>query len=213
MAGWKPYVDLLLKGTGVKSGAIFGHDGAAWGASGDLKVTVAEAKDLAAGMKDNSKFQASGVIIAGVKHMFLSAPTPGQVIARKGPTTAMLCSTNKATVIVLTKDGANPGNVTSHTFVAEDLKKKGLLNRRPPSLRIESHAPQRPGHPTRRCVPLSVSALPFVTVPVCDCLRSYARYVVCCAAGRRQTLRRIERASARASIGSVAALRPPSLRC
>eukprot|EP00697_Spironema_sp_BW2_P005053 gnl/Spiro4/16823_TR9056_c0_g1_i1.p2 gnl/Spiro4/16823_TR9056_c0_g1~~gnl/Spiro4/16823_TR9056_c0_g1_i1.p2 ORF type:complete len:127 (-),score=49.11 gnl/Spiro4/16823_TR9056_c0_g1_i1:143-523(-) len=126
MAGWKPYVDLLMKGTGVKSGGIYGADGALWGQSADLKVTVDEAKNLAAGLKDNSKFQASGVTISGVKYMFLNAPAPGQAIARKGPTTALLVSSAKATVVVLTKDGANPGNVTSHTFVADDLKKKGF---------------------------------------------------------------------------------------
>jgi hypothetical protein len=38
----------------------------------------------------------------------------------------MLASSTKATVVVLTKDGANPGNVTSHTFVADDLKKKNF---------------------------------------------------------------------------------------
>jgi len=125
MAGWAPYVALVMKGAGVKSAAIVGNDGATWGESG-LKVSVQEAKDLAAGMKDTSKFQAGGIVVGGTKYMYLQAPTPGQAIGRKGPTTVMLASSAKATVVVLTKDGANPGNVTSHTFVAEDLKKKNF---------------------------------------------------------------------------------------
>jgi hypothetical protein len=81
---------------------------------------------LAAGLKDSSKFQAGGIVAAGVKYMFLQSNAPGQAIGRKGPTTIMLASSAKATVVVLTKDGANPGNVTSHTFVADDLKKKNF---------------------------------------------------------------------------------------
>jgi len=125
MAGWAPYVSLVMKGAGVKAAAIVGHDGATWGESG-CKVTVAEAKDLAAGVKDVSKFQASGIMVGGVKYMYLNQPAAGQAIGRKGPTTVMLATSNKATVVVLTKDGANPGNVTSHTFVADRLKKKNF---------------------------------------------------------------------------------------
>jgi len=125
MAGWAPYVALVMKGAGVKSAAIVGHDGATWGENG-LKVSVQEAKDLATGLKDSSKFQAGGIVAAGVKYMFLQSNAPGQAIGRKGPTTIMLASSAKATVVVLTKDGANPGNVTSHTFVADDLKKKSF---------------------------------------------------------------------------------------
>jgi len=125
MAGWAPYVALVMKGAGVKSAAIVGHDGATWGEQG-VKVSVQEAKDLAAGVKDVSKFQAGGIVVGGVKYMYLQNPAPGQAIGRKGPTTIMLATSNKATVVVLTKDGANPGNVTSHTFVADDLKKKSF---------------------------------------------------------------------------------------
>jgi len=125
MAGWGPYVNLVMKGAGVKSAAIVGHDGATWGENG-VKVTVDEAKALAAGVKDSSKFQAGGIVAGGVKYMFLQQNAAGQAIGRKGPTTIMLASSNKATIVVLTKDGANPGNVTSHTFVADDLKKKGF---------------------------------------------------------------------------------------
>jgi len=77
-------------------------------------------------LKDIYKIQASGIVIAGTKYMYLTQPAGGQAVGRKGPTTVMLASSNKATVVVLTKDGANPGNVTSHTFVADDLKKKNF---------------------------------------------------------------------------------------
>jgi len=125
MSGWAPYVALVMKGAGVKSAAIVGSDGATWGEQG-CKITVQEAKDLAVGLKDISKFQAGGIVVGGTKYMYLTQPASGQAIGRKGPTTIMLAASVKATVVVLTKDGANPGNVTSHTFVAEDLKKKGF---------------------------------------------------------------------------------------
>src|SRR4051794_39087592 len=44
--------------------------------------------DLAAGLKDNSKFQASGVVIAGTKYMFLNAPAAGI----RGRALYLLCS-------------------------------------------------------------------------------------------------------------------------
>jgi predicted regulator of Ras-like GTPase activity (Roadblock/LC7/MglB family) len=125
MAGWAPYVALVMKGAGVKAAAIVGHDGATWGEQG-CKISVEEAKALAAGLKDISKFQAGGIVVDKVKYMYLNNPAQGQAIGRKGPTTVMLASSGKATVVVLTKDGANPGNVTSHTFVADDLKKKNF---------------------------------------------------------------------------------------
>jgi len=115
----------------VKSAAIHGQDGAAWARSDELKVTPEEVKALVAGLKekDNKTFLASGIVAGGVKYMFLkgndnNAMTP--VIGRKGPTTVFLVLSKKAIIITLTKDGANPGNVTSHQFVADDLAKKGF---------------------------------------------------------------------------------------
>jgi len=57
--------------------------------------------------------------------MFLNADTTKKTaVGRKAQTTIMLAGTAKAVIIILTVDGANPGNVTSHTFIQDDLIKK-----------------------------------------------------------------------------------------
>jgi len=47
-------------------------------------------------------------------------------VGRKGPTTALITCSKKAVIVALTKDGANPANITSHSFVRDDLMKKNF---------------------------------------------------------------------------------------
>jgi predicted regulator of Ras-like GTPase activity (Roadblock/LC7/MglB family) len=124
-AGWIPYADALCKDTAnIKAGAIVGTDGSLW-AKKAMDISTAEAKGLAAGLSDTSKFQGGGIVVGGVKYMFLNADTAKKTaVGRKGPTTIMLAGTTKAIIVILTVDGANPGNVTSHTFIQDDLIKK-----------------------------------------------------------------------------------------
>ena len=124
-AGWIPYVEALTKDeANIKSGAIVGIDGSMW-AKKNMDVSGAEIKGLVAGMQDNSKFQAGGVVCGGVKYMFLSGDAATKTaIGRKGPNSIMMAQSNKAICIIVTKDGANPGNVISHTFIQKDLISK-----------------------------------------------------------------------------------------
>lgn len=121
---WLPYLDLLKKdrSQGVKHAAIYGQDGAKWAATLDAKT--GEIAALMAGMKDQSKFQSSGIVFAGTKYMFLTGRSPEGVVGRKGPNSILLRTTAKAILIIITSDGANPANITSIDFVADDLKKK-----------------------------------------------------------------------------------------
>jgi len=126
MAGWKPYLDLVMKGDGVKDGGIFGQDGAPWSVSPGFSVTPPQVKAIVEGIKDNAKLQASGVTVGSNKFMFLRPLSDSSIIAKKGPTSLMAILSKKAIIIVTTKDGANPANITSHDFVAQDLIKKGF---------------------------------------------------------------------------------------
>jgi len=126
MSGWKPYLDLVLKGDGVKSAGIFGQDGATWSTSDDLKLSADEVKNMCAGIKDNSKLRASGMVACGVKYMFLKELSETSVIGRKGPTSLICITSKKALIVLTTKDGTNPANITSHEFVANNLINKGF---------------------------------------------------------------------------------------
>lgn len=121
---WEPYLALLKKdkSSGVKHAAIYGQDGAKWAASIDAKA--GEISAIVAGLKDSSKFQANGIVFAGIKYMFLTQRSPEGVVGRKGPNSILLRTTNKTVLIIITNDGANPANITSIDFVADDLKKK-----------------------------------------------------------------------------------------
>lgn len=121
---WLPYLDLLKKdkSQGVKHAAIYGKDGAKWAAN--LEAKAGEIAAIVAGLKDNSKFQAGGIVYAGVKYMFLKTRSPEGVVGRKAPNSILLRQTEKTVLIIVTNDGFNPANITSIDFVADDLKKK-----------------------------------------------------------------------------------------
>ena len=125
--GWQPYLDIILKGQGVKSAGIYGiTDGEPWATSSDLQLSPEEVKNLAAGLKDNSQFQANGMIAASTKYMFLTATSGGAALGHNGPTSFLAIATKKSVIVLTTKDGANPANITGHEFVANDLRKKGF---------------------------------------------------------------------------------------
>ncbi len=121
---WAPYLELLKKdkSQGVKSAAIYGKDGAKWAANLDAKA--GEIAAIVAGLKDNAKFQASGIVYGGTKYMFLYPRSPDGVVGRKGSNSILIRQTNKAVLIIITVDGANPANITSLDFVADDLNKR-----------------------------------------------------------------------------------------
>lgn len=123
---WAQYLNLINKDKsgGVKFAAIYGQDGAKWAATQDAKA--GEIAAIAAGLKDNSKLRANGITFGGTKYMFLTVRTPEGVVGRKGPHSIILRATHKAIIIVVTTDGANPANITSIDFVADDLKKKNF---------------------------------------------------------------------------------------
>jgi len=105
---------------------FFGQDGAPWSVSPGFSVTPPQVKAIVEGIKDNAKLQASGVTVGSNKFMFLRPLSDSSIIAKKGPTSLMAILSKKAIIIVTTKDGANPANITSHDFVAQDLIKKGF---------------------------------------------------------------------------------------
>lgn len=49
--------------------------------------------------------------------MFLTGDTTAKTaVGRKGPTSIMLAQSKKAVIVILTQDGANPGNITSYAL-------------------------------------------------------------------------------------------------
>lgn len=129
MPGWQEYLDMALKDPQVKSAGIFGQDGVAWATTDDLAPTPAEVRDLVAGVHDNARLQANGVVVGGAKFMFVAPlpnPEPGLagVVARKGATTLEVIVTGKA-VVLATSEG-NLADLTGPVFAARHLINVGF---------------------------------------------------------------------------------------
>jgi len=127
---WADYTKLVINGDSKKSGGVasaglFGTNGAIWDQTSGFNVTTEEVAAIAAGLKDNSKFQSSGIVVGGVKYMFTSKTSEDIVIGRKSTTSIMAMSSKQGFVLAITKEGVSPGNITMVKFVVDDLTKKG----------------------------------------------------------------------------------------
>jgi len=81
---WQSYVDDQLISTKViKSAVIAGHDGNIWASSAGFAVTAEELKALLGKYSSTEQLAMNGVMVGGVKYMFLSA-TDRVVRAKKG---------------------------------------------------------------------------------------------------------------------------------
>jgi len=131
MAGWQPYLDIILKDKSgaIASAGIYGQNGAPWAVSASLKSTPAEIAALVAGVKDVSKFQASGIHYNGAKYFYLNTLNLGSgshIVGKKGPASILLALSKQAIIVAIIKDNCNAGNVTSVDFISADLQKKSF---------------------------------------------------------------------------------------
>jgi len=94
-----------------------------------LKTTPAEIAALVAGVKDVSKFQASGIHFNGSKYFYLNTLNLGSgnhVVGKKGPQSVLLALSKQAIIVAVIKDNCNAGNVTTVDFISSDLQKKNF---------------------------------------------------------------------------------------
>eukprot|EP00997_Jenningsia_sp_PLL12_P009165 NODE_6078_length_532_cov_174.248447_g5323_i0.p1 GENE.NODE_6078_length_532_cov_174.248447_g5323_i0~~NODE_6078_length_532_cov_174.248447_g5323_i0.p1 ORF type:complete len:128 (-),score=15.00 NODE_6078_length_532_cov_174.248447_g5323_i0:80-463(-) len=72
---WQTYVDSNLLGSGAcTQGALLSiADGSVWATSAGFAISPEEGKNIVAGIKDPSKFQASGIVMGGQKYFATKA--------------------------------------------------------------------------------------------------------------------------------------------
>jgi len=145
---WHPYVDIMLKDPCLKAACLVGHDGGIWSdggtppagqsvntaacvfsaASMDAAAIKKEVAALMDGVKDKTKFQMSGIVVGTIKYMFVNVIEDKNVgmifVGKKGNSGIMLCTTNKALVLGILKDGSPASNVTQVAFIGADIKSK-----------------------------------------------------------------------------------------
>ena len=131
---WDSYIDNLIGHTGgaCDKAAIIGKDGSKWTTDSHpeaLKITPSEASAIGKAMRsgDFTTFQSSGIVIAGVKYMFLRGDDGVVLGKRKDQGAITLQASGTAVVIGHTKEGMSQGNTNKGVAViAEYLTSIGM---------------------------------------------------------------------------------------
>ncbi|EGD79579.1 profilin [Salpingoeca rosetta] len=108
---WQQYVDQHLIATGkVSKAAIHGLDGNPWATSAGFTVAPAEAAALARAFGDPQPLYQTGIVLNGVKYMFLRA-TDRSLLGRKGGDAGcIVVKTNQALLIGVYEGGLQGGD-------------------------------------------------------------------------------------------------------
>eukprot|EP00111_Clytia_hemisphaerica_P008698 TCONS_00025423-protein len=131
---WDGYIDNLL-GHCVgqcDTACIIGKDGSKWTTDGHasaLKITAQEAATVGKAFTsgDMTPFQASGIVIAGVKYQFLRGDDILALGKKKDNGAVTLQCSKTAVVIGHTKEGGTQGNTNKGVAViAEYLESLGM---------------------------------------------------------------------------------------
>lgn len=131
---WDSYIDNLIGHTSgaCDKAAIIGQDGSKWTTDGHsevLKVAPSEASAIGKTVRsgDFTPFQTNGIMVAGVKYVFLRADD-GVVLGKKKDQGAItLQASGTAVVIGHTKEGMSQGNTNKGVAaIAEYLMSMGM---------------------------------------------------------------------------------------
>lgn len=124
---WDSYIDNLLGHTAghADKACIIGKDGSMWTTNKEanaLKITAAEAATIGNAFRimDFSSFQASGVLLEGVKYQFLRGEENIVLGKKKDLGAITLQSSKTAVVIGHTKEGGSQGNTNKGVSVIAD---------------------------------------------------------------------------------------------
>jgi len=105
----------------VHAAGLYGLDNSIWHQEG-INVISSEISAIASGLTDTSRFQSAGIIVAGVKYLYLNK-VDNNVVGRHGATTILLSKTRKAIVVAILKDGQT-GIAKQFSFICQDLISK-----------------------------------------------------------------------------------------
>merc|ERR1719502_2106602 len=126
---WQAYVDNNLLASGQCTAAgIYDHTGNPWAYSAGFAAQVAEVHSVAGHMAsgDPSGLAGTGVVIAGVKYMYVSGSAE-EVYAKKGNTGVVFCKCNTCILVGYHDDKIQPGQCrTTVGKLADFLKEQGI---------------------------------------------------------------------------------------
>ena len=132
---WDSYISNLsgqCKGA-LEKACIIGLDGSKWTTDAhaqSLKVSLPEAKTLGDIMKKKEfgPFQASGIVVVGIKYQYLREMDGTIVLGKKKDHGAITLQSSKTAVVIgITKEGGQQGDVNKGiAVIAEYLESLGM---------------------------------------------------------------------------------------
>jgi len=124
---WQAYVDNNLIGAGVTSAGIYDLQGNPWAYSAGFAAQIAEVAAVSAHMQaDPTALAATGVVVAGVKYMFVSGDA-NEVYVKKGNDGVVFCKCNTCILVGYHNDKVQPGACrTTVGKLADFLKEQGI---------------------------------------------------------------------------------------
>ena len=126
---WQAYVDdnLLASGS-VTAAGIYDLQGNPWAYSAGFAAQIAEVAAISGHLHaDASGLAATGLVIAGVKYMFVRGETGEMVVGKKGNEGVVVYKCNTCLVVAYHNDKIQPGacNMTVGKLV-DFLKENGI---------------------------------------------------------------------------------------
>lgn len=104
----------------VKMAAVVGNEGGVWTTSPGFNVTPDEIKGLLNGFSNPSLFQQSGVVVSGVKYMYIQSDDT-QIQGKKAATGVSVAKAGKCLIIGVYGDGQQPGNCRANVERIRDF--------------------------------------------------------------------------------------------
>jgi len=113
---WQSYIDDQLLATGkIKDAVICGHDGNIWAKSQNLPATAAELSTIMTHFSNVDHMAMNGVVLGGVKYMYLSAVEGSVVRAKKGKSGLHMVKTVQAALVCVYEEPNAPEDVATVT--------------------------------------------------------------------------------------------------
>ncbi|MFS2093555.1 profilin [Pseudomonas sp. Pseusp11] len=106
---WQPYVESLTSSGSVAQAAIGGLDGKIWINSPGFNISGDEISAILAGFKDPNILQKSGIIVNGVKYLYLQSDD-SQMQGKKDVTGISVAKSSRSVVIGTYISNMQPGN-------------------------------------------------------------------------------------------------------
>jgi len=126
---WQSYVDNNLIGSGcVTAAGIYDFQGNPWAYSAGFAAQIAEVAAISGHLSaDASGLAATGLVIAGVKYMFVRGETGEFVVGKKGNEGVVVYKCNTCLLVGYHNDKIQPGQCSATVAKLGDFLKESSI--------------------------------------------------------------------------------------